>query len=425
MMTQIELPYGNGRLLAAVPGVRLEGILVSTVNELRPAKSETEIIKEALATPVKSPPLSRMAEGKERIVIITSDHTRPMPSRLTMPLLLTEVRKGNPKARISILIATGFHRSTTENELRLRFGDDIVDREKIVVHDCNEEGMLKTIGTLSSGVELKINRLAAEADFLLAEGFIEPHFFAGFSGGRKSILPGIAGRESILANHAAGLINDSRSRTGILKGNPIHEEMVAAAGKAGLAFILNVIINKDKRIVHAVAGHYYEAHLAGCCFLAAKAGVQARPADIVITSNGGYPLDQNIYQAVKSMTAAEATCRQGGVIIVASECRDGHGGESFYQTFARAPGPREVLARISKRNPRETLPDQWEAQILARILVKHRVIMVTGAPREMVESMHMKWAPTVEAAIELADDLLGNNKGRITVIPDGVGVIVR
>jgi len=425
LMVKIKLPYGERFLRAEIPDNRLEGIMISKANDFRPNEPEAEIVRKALTAPVAGLPLRKMAEGKDKIVIITSDHTRPMPSRLTMPLLLEEIRKGNPKAEVCILIATGFHRPTTENELRQRFGNDIVDREKIVVHDCTDESMLKTIGRLSSGVDLKINKLAFEADLLAAEGFIEPHFFAGFSGGRKSILPGVAGRKSIMANHAAGMINDPRSRTGVLTGNPIHEEMVTAAGTAGLAFILNVVINKDKRIIKAFSGHYNHAHLAGCEFLAKEAGVQSQPADIVITTNGGYPLDQNIYQTVKCMTAAEATCRENGVIIVASECRDGHGGDSFFQTFARAAHPRDVLEEIIKRSPEETIPDQWEAQILARILIKHRVIMATGAPREMVESMHMKWAPSVESAIDLAGDLLGNNKGNITVIPDGVGVIVR
>ena len=424
-MAVLNLPYGDGYKSVNIADERLKGILVAQANDLKPDKTETEIVQEALASPTAGLPLHKLAEGKDKIVVITSDHTRPMPSRITMPLLLKEIRKGNPKAKITILIATGFHRQTTEDELRRKFGDSIVDRERIVIHDSADESMLKKIGRLSSGVDLTINRLALEADLLVAEGFIEPHFFAGFSGGRKSVLPGIAGGKSIMANHAANMISDPRSRTGVLEGNPIHNEMLHAADQADLAFILNVVINKDRKIVKAFSGLHNKAHTEGCRFLSVKASVKAQMAEIVITTNSGYPMDQNIYQAVKGMTAAEATCRKGGVIIAVSECRDGHGSASFFETFAQASSPHEVSVEIAKRKPEETLPDQWQAQILARILMKHQVIMVTDAPSDMVEKMHMEWAPSVEAAIHMADELLQSSNGGITVIPDGVGVIVR
>jgi len=200
--------------------------------------------------------------------------------------------------------------------------------------------------------------------------------------------------------------------------------MLDAAKKVNLNFILNVVINDDKKIIAVFTGHWEEAHLKGCEFVSKLAKVKPIPADIVITTNGGYPLDQNVYQAVKGMTAAEATCKKGGVIIIASECSDGHGGNYFYNTFAKAKAVHDVIDEIIARNRDETIPDQWESQILARILLKHEVIMVTNASKKIVENMHMKWAANVEEAIEMADEMLGN-RGKITIIPDGVSVIVR
>jgi nickel-dependent lactate racemase len=280
------------------------------------------------------------------------------------------------------------------------------------------------LGTLPSGGELVINRLAAECDLLLSEGCIEPHFFAGFSGGRKSILPGIASYKTVLANHCAEFISHDRSRTGILDGNPIHEDMIFAAKAANLAFILNVVLGGDKRIIAAFAGDADRAHRRGCDFLAELAGVSPLPADIVITGNGGYPLDQNIYQAVKCMTGAEASVNLGGVIIVASECGDGHGGEEFYETFRDTDFPEDVTRVICERGRNETKPDQWQIQIFMRILAKHKVIMVASVAPEMIEHMGMIPASSIEDALEKAGRLLKNNSASVTVIPDGVSVVV-
>jgi len=423
-MPKIKLPYGKEDITIDISKDRLEGILVSKVNKYSTEELEEDIVKKALITPIGTPRLRDLARDKKRVVVISSDHTRPLPSHITMPLILDEIRQGNPEANITILVATGFHRASTEIELREKYGDEIVNREKIVIHNSRDKDNMVRIGILPSGGDLILNKLAIEADLLVAEGFIEPHFFAGFSGGRKSILPGIASTETILANHCSEFIAHPKARTGVLKGNPIHEDMLYAAKKANLNFILNVVINGDKKIINAFAGHWEEAHLKGCKFVSKLAGVKSKLADIVITTNGGYPLDQNIYQSVKGMTAAEATCKKGGVIIIASECADGHGGDFFYNTFAKADVVQNIMDEIMVRNRDETIPDQWESQILARILLKCKVIMVTNASKENVENMHIKWAASVEEAIEMTDEMLGNT-GKITIIPDGVSVIVQ
>ncbi len=423
-MSKIKFPYGKKDLTLDISDEKLEGVLTSKAHEYSVSKTEVEIVREAMNNPIGSCRLKKLVKGKNEVVIISSDHTRPVPSHVTMPVLLEKIREGNPEAKIIILVATGFHRPTTEAELRDKYGDEIVNQEKIVIHDSRDEENMGDLGTLPSGGKLRLNKLAVEADLLIAEGFIEPHFFAGYSGGRKSILPGIASKETVLANHCSEFIDHKKARTGILEGNPMHEDMLYAAEKVDLAYILNVVIDADKKVISAFAGDREKAHYEGCEFVSELAGVRKKPADITITSNGGYPLDQNIYQAVKCMTAAEATCKEGGVIIIASECSDGHGGEAFYNTFKNAKAVQEVMDSILVRDRNETIPDQWESQILARILLKYDVVMVTDAPREMVENMHMKWASDLKNAIKKAEKILNKKEAGITVIPDGVSVVV-
>jgi len=419
----VSIPYGSSALTCEIPDSRLRAVLAPK-HQTAAEKPEDEIVRMSLAHPVGTPLLRELARGKKRVVILSSDHTRPVPSAVIMPLLLEEIRAGNPWADITILVATGAHRGTTGKELLDRYGPAIARNERIVVHDSLDENSLVPVGTLPSGGELVLNRLAVEADLLVAEGFIEPHFFAGFSGGRKSVLPGVAAYRTVLANHCAEFIASPGARTGILEGNPIHRDMVYAAGKAGLAFICNVVLDPEKRIAAAFSGDMEKSHEEGCAFLARFAKVRAEPADIVITGNGGYPLDQNIYQAVKSMTAAEASCRPGGVIIEAAECRDGHGGEAFFHAFRDIPTPRGVQESILTRGRDSTEPDQWEIQIFARILTNHPVILVSSAPRETAEYMNMKWASSLQDALALAEEILGDGNATVTVIPDGVSVIV-
>jgi len=423
IIMEISLPYGNESIKVNIPGNRLNELMSSKTHDYEADESEKELVKNALRNPVSTPSLDEMAKGKDEIVIISSDHTRPVPSKVTMPVILEEIRRYNPEAYITILVATGCHRSPTEDELKDKYGSEIFEEENIVIHDSDDQSNLVNIGILPSGGELVINKIALEADLLIAEGFIEPHFFAGFSGGRKSVLPGIASRTTVLANHCSEFIAHEWARTGILEGNPIHRDMLFAAKKAGLYFIINVVIDSNKNVINVFAGDVKKAHIEGCNFVSKLAGIKSKPADIVITTNGGYPLDQNIYQSVKSMTAAEATCCEGGVIIVISECSDGHGGINFYNTFKNADNIQEVMDDILNRARYETVPDQWQSQILARILLKYTVILVTDAPRTMVENMHMKYARNVEEAINMAIKLTGNDAD-ISVIVNGVSVIV-
>ena len=419
----ISIPYGRTHLTADIADHRLQGILRSHLESYTPALGETELVEAALAAPIGSDTLENLARGKENIVLIASDHTRPVPSKVLVPPMLAAIRRGNPDAKITILIATGCHRGTTKTELIEKFGPEIVEAERICIHDCAAEEDMVTIGTLPSGGALRINRIAAEADLLISEGFIEPHFFAGFSGGRKSVLPGIAARETVYWNHNADFIADPHARTGILEGNPLHRDMVYAARAARLAFICNVVINAKHQVVGAFAGDCEQAHIAGTEFLKGLCRCPVTPADIVITTNNGYPLDQNIYQAVKGMTAGEATCREGGVIIMAAACNDGHGGQSFLDTMTQPISAAEILANIQATPKADTVPDQWESQILARILSRFHVVLISEADPEMVKAMKMHPATDIGQALALAETLLGR-EGTVTVIPEGISTII-
>ena len=424
-MAVVKIPYSKGFIEAQIDDARLVGVLESKAHHYKPEAGEQELVKKALENPIASPRLRDLVKGKNKIVIIASDHTRPVPSKIMAPIMLEEIRSGNPNADITFLIATGFHRPTTKEELIGKFGEKVVAEEKIVVHNAFAPETMVNIGKLPSGGDIVINKLAVEADLLISEGFIEPHFFAGFSGGRKSVLPGVVSKVTVLANHNSQFIASDKARTGNLEGNPIHIDMLHAAKTAKLQFILNVVIDADKKIIKAFAGDLEKAHAEGTKFAGELANVAAKPADIAITSNGGYPLDQNIYQAVKGMSAAEATCRKGGVIIICAACNDGHGGEDFYEWFKKANSAQAVMDEIMAIEPQNTLPDQWEAQILARILIDHTVIMVTDqCDHGMIKDMKMKVANTLPEAMKMAEEIVGKD-ARITVVPDGVSVIVK
>ena len=419
----IQIPYGKTVQNLHINEKNLNAVLLPKENALS-AGDEGDIVQAALDDPIASPKLCELARDKKRIVLITSDHTRPVPSRVTMPPLLREIRKYNHQADITILIATGMHRPTTKEELIQKCGADIVENEKIVIHNAFRQEGMAFFGILPSGGELWLNKLLKQADLVLSEGFIEPHFFAGFSGGRKSILPGVASGKTVMYNHNARFIASPFARQGNLKNNPLHRDMLFAARQARLQFILNVILDENKKIIAAVAGDPEKAHEEGCAICDSRMRLEPVVSDIAITSNGGYPLDQNISQSVKGMTAAEKCVRPGGVIIMNAALGDGHGGAAFFNWFAARSGPKDVMRNIENVPPEETTADQWEAQILARIMLKAACIFVTGEEnRALVESMHMRWAPNSDAALKDALNIVGEN-GTVTVIPDGVGVII-
>ena len=418
----ISIPYGKSHLTYDFP---YSGLLTSRVDQLKSSKSGLDLVRQAMENPIGSPKLAELAVGKNTCTVIISDHTRPVPSRDILPPVLEELRQGNPDIRITLLVATGFHRPTTTLELENKLGPEIAGREKIIVHDAFDPDANVEIGILPSGAPLVIDRAAVETDLLIAEGFIEPHFFAGFSGGRKSVLPGVCDKTTVLGNHCGEFIASPFARTGILEGNPLHTDMVAAAEMAKLAFIVNVVIDDDKKTVAAFAGDFREAHEAGVAFLRPYCEVKAVPGDIVITSNGGAPLDQNIYQSVKGLTAAEASAKEGAVLIMCAQLADGTGGEGFYTSLRDCESPAAHFAQCAATPQNETIPDQWESQILARILMKHRVIFVSRPEMETtLREMKLDYAPDLPAAIAMAKADRGED-AEVTVIPNGISVMVK
>ena len=418
----ISIPYGKTHLTYDFP---YDGLLTSRVDQLKSDKSGLQLVQEAMENPIGSPTLRELAVGKKTCTIIISDHTRPVPSRDILPPMLEQLREGSPDIQVTLLVATGFHRPTTTAELEAKLGPEIAEKERILVHDAFDPDSNVEIGILPSGAPLVIDRAAVETDLLISEGFIEPHFFAGFSGGRKSVLPGVCDKTTVLGNHCGEFIASPFARTGILDGNPLHIDMVAAAEMAKLQFIVNVVIDEEKKTVAAFAGDFRKAHEAGVSFLRQFCEVQAIPGDIVITSNGGAPLDQNIYQSVKGLTAAEASAKEGAVLIMCAELADGTGGEGFYQSLKNCETPAAHFAQCAATPQNKTIPDQWESQILARILMKHRVIFVSRPEMEAtLREMKLDYAPDLATALAMAKTDKGE-AATITLIPNGISVMVK
>lgn len=422
MQRTIPIPYYTSTLALHVEEENLKAVLTAKMHGFHAEKSQEQLVLDALEHPVGSPRLRTLAEGKRKIVIVTSDHTRAVPSKITLPLLLKEIRSGNPDADITILIATGLHRPTTEEEQRRMFGDEIVDHEKIAINNAFAPEQFVELCTLPSGAVFQVNRLAAECDLLVTEGFVEPHFFAGFSGGRKSILPGICSERTVNENHSYKAVSHPRSNSGMLKDNPIHADMLCAAKAVNVQFIFNVALDGEKKIVAAWAGDLEKAHEAGVAFIRQWSQCPVVTGDIVVTSNGGYPLDQNLYQSPKAMATAEACAGEDGVIIMCCSCCDGMGGAHFGQLIQRGT-PDEIDRYLSSIPPEKTIPEQWCTQVCVRVLRKHPVILVTTfLSHDEVRKANMIPASTPDEALEIAYRLKGEHAS-VVVIPDGVSVL--
>lgn len=422
MQRTIPIPYYTSTLALHVEEENLKAVLTAKMHGFHAEKSQEQLVLDALEHPVDSPRLRTLAEGKRNIVIVTSDHTRAVPSKITLPLLLKEIRSGNPDADITILIATGLHRPTTEEEQRRMFGDAIVDHEKIAINNAFAPEQFVELCVLPSGAVFQVNRLAAECDLLVTEGFVEPHFFAGFSGGRKSILPGICSERTVNENHSYKAVSHPRSNSGMLKDNPIHADMLCAAKAVNVQFIFNVALDGEKKIVAAWAGDLEKAHEAGVAFIRQWSQCPVVTGDIVITSNGGYPLDQNLYQSPKAMATAEACAGEDGVIIMCCSCCDGMGGAHFGQLIQRGT-PDEIDRYLSSIPPEKTIPEQWCTQVCVRVLRKHPVILVTTfLSHDEVRKANMIPASTPDEALEIAYRLKGE-QASVVVIPDGVSVL--
>lgn len=422
-MVTIPIPYHRSHLDLKISERNLKAVIYPSGYDDKNTITEETLILEALRNPIGTPTLRDLVKGKKRFVIVTSDHTRAMPSKVTLPLMLSEIRQGNAETDITILVATGLHRAPTTEELYNMFGRNIVDRENIAVNNAFQKEDFVRVCSLPSGAEFYVNRLAAECDLLIAEGFIEPHFFAGFSGGRKSILPGICSEETVNENHSYKAIANLNSRSGVLDGNPIHADMIYAARAVNLQFILNVALDENKRIIAAFSGDMEAAHNKGVDFIRSSSEQSAVTGDIVVTGNGGYPLDQNLYQSPKAASTAEACAGENGVIIMCASCCDGMGGEHFSELICSGT-PEEIDKHLSDIPPKKTIPEQWCAQIFARILEHHKVILVSDLEPEVVKKANLIPAADLDEAMAIAYSIKGGD-AKAVVIPDGVSVIIR
>lgn len=363
---RVKLAYGKEGLWVELPD---ENVTVVEPKFVPGLPDEEAAIRQALREPLGAPPLRELVRPTDTVAIVFSDITRPMPNDRVLPVLLEELSHV-PRENIVLINALGVHRRNTEEELVGMLGQEIVEGYRIVQHAAQDEGELVDLGRSSFGHPIWVNRTYMEASVRILTGLIEPHFFAGFSGGPKAVLPGLAGEETILRNHGAEMIGHPKATWGVTEGNPVWEEMREVAIKTEPSFLLNVTINKHRQITGVFAGDLDQAHRAGVEFAARSAlvGVPA-PFDIVITSNSGYPLDLNLYQAVKGMSAAAQVVKEGGSIIIAAECWDGVPDHGHYKEILHmADSPQELLQII--RRPGFLMRDQWEAQVQALVQLK-------------------------------------------------------
>jgi len=413
----VHLAYGKKGLDVRVPAdaVVIEPKYVPGLADERAA------LVEALREPIAGPPLGEIAKGGDRVVIVHTDVTRATPNERILPPLLVELEAaGVRREDVTLLNALGTHRPQTEEELKAMLGAGIVASYRCVQHDGNDDHNLVRVGQTRFGHDVRVNRHFVEAEVRILTGFIEPHFFAGFSGGPKGVLPSIAGAESVLSNHGAKMIGNPKATWGVTGGNPIWEEMREAAQMVEPSFLLNVAMNRDKQITGVFAGEMAAAHEAGCTFVKDCAMVPVpEPFDVVITSNSGYPLDLNLYQTVKGMSAAAQVVREGGIIVIASQCWDGipeHG--QYGRLLREAASPAELLARVE--SPGFTSADQWQVQIQTKIQRKADVFVhAEGLTDQQITDCLLKPCRRIEDTLS---DLLargGSRRPSVCVLPEG------
>jgi lactate racemase len=413
---RVRLAYGKSGL-----DIDVDPTVTTVVEPVHHAAAADQmaVLRRALRDPAAGPPLRERVRPGQTVAISACDGTRPQPRHLMIPAVLAELDGVVRLEDVVILVATGTHRGNDDAELRRMFGDAIVDAVRIVNHDARDRGRLAWMGTLGKDVPVWLNREWVEADVRITTGFVEPHFFAGFSGGPKLVAPGLAALETVLVLHDAVRIGDPRATWGVTYGNPVHDDVRAIAASTGVTFALDVVLNRDKDIVEAFGGDLLPMHAAATAVAGRMAmRAVAAPFDVVVTTNSGFPLDQNLYQAVKGMSAAFQVVRPGGMIVCAAECRDGfpdHG--SYRAVLASAPSPRALFEAISARA--ETVPDQWQVQIQSRIQSGSRVLMHTSYLGDAdLAAAHLEQTHDVSATV--ADALAEAGPGaRLCVLPEG------
>jgi nickel-dependent lactate racemase len=401
--------------------IELPGSLRTTVLEPRypdPLADPDAAIADALRAPIASPPLSEIARGKKTAVIAVCDITRPAPNRTVLPHVTAALEHaGIPRENIRILIATGLHREATAAELDEIVGPAMLARYEVASHRARNIEEQVHLGRTVSGTEVFIDRRFVEADLHITLGFIEPHLMAGFSGARKLVAPGCAGEQTIKRLHSPHFMRDERVTEGVYPDNPLHEELLEIARMAGHDFIVDVALNKTRQIAGVFAGDPVEAHRQGVEFVrhSTLAGV-AEPADAVITTSGGYPLDLTYYQAIKGITAAAHVVKPGGTILLVAACAEGIGGAEFADIVRHSPDWKTLLDGLTSSPVRI---DQWQAEKLA--LVARKAQLSFCLPGLAHKDRRHLWGPCFDSPQQAADDLSARIPagGSLVVIPEG------
>lgn len=412
----VNLAYGRQGLKVSLP----EGCDIVTSRFVPGVGDEVRALKQGIQKPIGSAPLAEKVRASDKVVIVHSDITRATPNDRILPVMLAELEAaGVKRSNITLMNALGTHRPQTDVELRQMLGDRIVDEYRCLQHDAFDDSLLVPLGNTRLGHPVRINRHFLDADVRILTGFIEPHFFAGFSGGPKGVLPALAGAESVMTNHGRNMIANEKAAWGITEGNPIWEEMREVALMTEPTFLLNVTLNVHKEITGVFAGDMLEAHAAGCRFVREQAmvGVDA-PYDVVVTTNSGYPLDQNLYQCVKGMSAARQIVAKGGAIVMAGACQDGlpdHG--RYAELLARGGSPQGVLDLLAQ--PGFGAQDQWQVQVQAMIQLYADVYVYSGGltERQIRDALFVPSAD-VGTTVKMLKEEVGKD-ARICVLPEG------
>jgi nickel-dependent lactate racemase len=410
----VNLAYGQGNLVVDLPEDRTTVIAPTHAAGLQ---DERAALIRALENPIGSRPLKDIVKRGDEVCISFTDITRATPNCRLIPWLLHYLAHV-PRESITLLNQLGTHRPNTRAELEQMLTPEVVRDYRVLNHEPENRAAHVQLGTTRDGTPALINRHVVEADVRIITGFIEPHFFAGFSGGIKGICPGTAAMKTVMSNHGAKNIGDPNATFGVIEGNPLWEELRDIALRVGPSFVLNVTLNEEREITNVFAGDIIEAHRVGTEFVrrSAMQKVEA-PFDVVVTTNSGYPLDQNLYQGVKGMSAGARIIKPGGTLILAAECREGVPANSPLDKLLRsASGPEEILALLA--TPDFVRPEQWQAQIQALVQQKARVLIYSSLPNEVVRACHLTPCHDISAAVKESLEALGP-KARVAVLPQG------
>jgi lactate racemase len=412
---RLRLDYGSDGLDVDLPDERVT-VIEPVARRAVPDTHAT--LLDAIRSPLDRPPLRELVTPGQRVAISVCDITRAQPRAEMLRALFEEMPQVSPED-VTILIATGTHRTNTPAELERMLGRDILSRYRVVNHDSRNPSTLGRAGTTSTGVPVFLNREFLDADVRITTGFVEPHFFAGFSGGPKMVAPGLAGLETVMILHDVHHIGHPLATWGVTEGNPVHDDVREIARMVHVHFAIDVTLNRDQKITAAFAGDVFAEHAAACAYAKTTAMRQVpSPFDVVLTTNSGYPLDQNLYQAVKGMSAAAKIVKGGGSIVCAAECRDGlpsHG--AYGKVLGSASTPAALLEMIS--SPGYAVPDQWQVQVQAQIQTKADVFVKTDGLRpEEVRAAHFMPIDDIEQTVR--DRLLrAGPASTLCVLPQG------